>query len=264
MYETGIQDDKLALIYEGNSKNKVAIQTPGTGLTNRMPIERIVMQGGVLGAPMCAVSIDRIGKESLKNQEHVYLYKGEVEIPLLGMIDDGLMITECGINSIEGNAYLNARIEMIKLRMNEGKSHKIHVGTASKYCPKLLVHEEEMGVSVAEKYLGDIICKDGSNTKNIKSRTAKAMGTISDIKNILKVLRLGSYEFEMAMILRESMFLSALLLNAETWQNLTKENIEDLEIIDRTLIKRILEVPDSTPSASLYLGFGIVPIKYLI
>ena len=59
MYETGIQNDKLALIYEGNSKNQVAIKTPGAGLTNKFPIERVVMQGGVLGAPMCAVSIDK-------------------------------------------------------------------------------------------------------------------------------------------------------------------------------------------------------------
>ena len=28
LYEAGIQDDKLSLIYEGNTKNEVAIQTP--------------------------------------------------------------------------------------------------------------------------------------------------------------------------------------------------------------------------------------------
>ena len=43
LYETGIQNDKLALIYEGNSENQVAILTPGAGLTDRMKIERIVM-----------------------------------------------------------------------------------------------------------------------------------------------------------------------------------------------------------------------------
>ena len=107
------------------------------GMTNRMPIPRIVMQGGILGAPLCAITIDKIGKDLITNKEHLYSYKGEVEIPLLGMIDDGLLVTECGTKSIEGNSYLNARIEMNKLEMNENKCHKIHCGTASKNCRKL-------------------------------------------------------------------------------------------------------------------------------
>ena len=80
------------MIYEGNTKNQIAIQTP-VGITNRISMPSIVMQGGVLGAPMCALNIDKIGKDSLENKENVYLYKGEVEIPLLGMIDDGLLIS---------------------------------------------------------------------------------------------------------------------------------------------------------------------------
>ena len=202
---------------------------------------------------MCAINIDRIGKDSIENKEHLYLYKGEVEIPLLGMIDDGLLVTECGIKSIEANSYLNARIEMNKLVMNENKSHKIHSGTASKYCPTLLVHDEPMLESIAEKYLGDIICNDGKNNKNIKARTGKLLGVISDVKNILRELSLGQYEFTTAMILRETMFRSVKLLNAETWHELTKENIEELELPDRTFLKRILEVPESTPNVSLYL-----------
>ena len=222
------------------------------------------MQGGVLGAPMCALNIDKIGQDSLKNKEHVYLYKGEVEIPLLGMIDDGLLVTECGIKSIEGNSYLNARIEMNKLEMNENKCHKMHSGSKSQYCSRLLVHDDSMLESIAEKYLGDIVSSDGKNGKNIKSRTGKLMGIISDIKNILKELCLGQFEFSTAMILRETMFLSVMLLNAETWHEITKENIEELESVDRNLLKRILEIPDSTPNVSMYLEFGIVPIRFLI
>ena len=36
LWEAGIIDDKLALMYEGNLKNEVAIQTPGAALTERM------------------------------------------------------------------------------------------------------------------------------------------------------------------------------------------------------------------------------------
>ena len=92
------------------------------------------------------------------------------------------------------------------------------------------------------------------------------MGTISDIKNILRELCQGQYEFTTAMIIRETMFLilSVMVLNAETWHEITKDNIEELELSDRTLLKRILEVPESTPNVSLYLEFGIVPVRFLI
>ena len=148
--------------------------------------------------------------------------------------------------------------------MNETKCHKIHSGPTSKLCPQLLVHDENMLDSTAEKYLGDIISKDGKNTLNIKSRTEKSMGIVSDIKNILKELCLGQHHFTTAINLRESIFLSKILLNVETWHEVTQDNIEQLECADRMLIKRILEVPDSTPSASLYLELGIIPIRFII
>ena len=65
----------------------MAVKTPA-GLTERMDICRIVTQGGVTGPVCCAVHTDCIGKESLKKQEHVYWYKGEVPIPALAMIDE--------------------------------------------------------------------------------------------------------------------------------------------------------------------------------
>ena len=44
-------DDKLALIYQANSDNQVAVNT-SVGITERVNIKNIVTQGGVFG-PMC-------------------------------------------------------------------------------------------------------------------------------------------------------------------------------------------------------------------
>ena len=58
----------------------------------------------------CAVQTDKMGKDALKNNEHLYLYKGKVGIPTLAMIDDIAKISECGTPSVMDNAYVNARI----------------------------------------------------------------------------------------------------------------------------------------------------------
>ena len=63
----------------------------------------------------------------------------------------------------------------------------------------------------------------GSNSKNIKSRIGRGIGAISNIMNILKEVSLGNFYYEMAILLRQAMFLSSVLLNSETWMNLTKK-----------------------------------------
>ena len=60
LWEAGIKDDKLALIYHGNQKNDVAVNTP-VGQTSRVGIPNIVMQGGPLGSLKCSLQTYRIG-----------------------------------------------------------------------------------------------------------------------------------------------------------------------------------------------------------
>ena len=57
-------DDKLAMIFEANRNNLVAIKTP-VGLTERTNLPKIVTQGGTFGPIECANSIDKIGKKCL-------------------------------------------------------------------------------------------------------------------------------------------------------------------------------------------------------
>ena len=64
LYDAGIQDDKLALIYEVNKKNQVAIKTP-FGITPRVNINQIVLQGEVLGPLQCSVQVETISKECI-------------------------------------------------------------------------------------------------------------------------------------------------------------------------------------------------------
>ena len=65
MYYTlpeGARDDKLALVYKMNKTNLVAVKTP-YGLTKRILVDRIVMQGGKWGPLMCSNSMDMIGRK---------------------------------------------------------------------------------------------------------------------------------------------------------------------------------------------------------
>ena len=228
LYETGIKDDKLNLIYESNKNNNMAINVPSVGLSERTQIKNKITQGGPLGPSMCAVHIDKIGKQMLKRDEYCYEYKN-ISIPALSMIDDVLAIAKCGCRSVETNSYINSQFEMKNLNLNKDKCHQIHIGKPNDNCPTLKAHNSEIKKVNQDKYLGDVISSNANNDENIRSKISNGMGAISNILNIIREVSLGEFYFQIALLLRQTVFLSTILLNSEAWVNLTQKNIEELE-----------------------------------
>ena len=288
LYDGGMTDDNLSILYEANKKVKVAVKTPH-GLTDRIDIEKIILQGDVFGPIQCSMSVDTYGRECLAEGKHLYSYKGEVEVPALAMVDDLLIVTECGYRESMANSYINMKSNMKKLQFGTEKCHKMHVvkKRIPEVCPDLFVDgwkmvevsevetgdnlEEEVHTGLnkmeevlEEKYLGDIISQDGRNMKNILSRVNKGIGITNQIMAILEEIFFGPYYFEVVVTLRSSLFLSSLLSNSEAWYNLTSEEINKLEQADEILLRRILECPFSTPKEMLYLELNCIPIRFII
>ena len=92
-----------------------------------------------------------------------------------------------------------------------------------------------MKVQQEQTYLGDVISADGKHGKNVKARSNKGLGIITQIAQILDAVLFGKHYFEVAMVLRTSLFLSSLLLNSEAWVNLTDRDIRELEKTDDIL-----------------------------
>ena len=113
-------------------------------------------------------------------------------------------------------------------------------------------------------YLGDVLSKDGKNTRNIAARKSKGLGVIKQILEILEGSCLGKYEIEAALILRSSLFLNGILTNSEVWYGLKLDDWKQLEQIDEILLRKILETPSSTPKCMLYLETGCKPIRFIV
>ena len=218
----------------------------------------------------CSVSIDKIGRICTKKREHLYKYKNKVDIVPLAMVDDLLGIAPCGLESLALNTFINVQIEMKKLRFHtpglDGKTkcHKIHIGSKSEFCPTLLAYGTAIPAVKSDTYLGDVISGDGTNRLNIESRVNKGIGKVAQIMSMIGKISLGKHYFKIAFLLRESIFLSAVLTNSEVWYKLTKTELEELEMLDRSLIRIILAVPNSTPTAALYLETGCMSIGTII
>ena len=200
LWEAGIVDDKLSLIHKINEKVQVKVKTP-FGFTESETVSKVVMQGETFGPLCCSVQVDSFGKECLQKGNLLYQYKGEVGLPPLAMVDDLVCISECGINSVLMNSYINTKTNIKKLQFGVSKCHRMHVGAKKTNCPSLKIDEWEMKVvenydtkennvqdeycgehlmeeSESEKYLGDLISSNGRNEKNIEERKSKGKGII--------------------------------------------------------------------------------------
>ena len=66
VYEAGLNDDNLSLLYKANKEIHMAVNTPN-GLTVRQILENIVLQGDTRGSLLASVQVDPIGKECLES-----------------------------------------------------------------------------------------------------------------------------------------------------------------------------------------------------
>ena len=55
------------------------------------------------------------------------------------MIDDIVAISQCGIDSVMMNSFLNSKTNLKKLQFGVNKCKRMHVGMKNHYCPDLKI-----------------------------------------------------------------------------------------------------------------------------
>ena len=263
LYENGFKNDKLVLLYEETKNAQIAIKTPN-GTTTRKDIKNIIMQGTVFGSIICTSVMDKLAKIFYKDPDLVYKYKNQVEVPVLGMVDDILCVSRCSSKTVISNATVNTFMELNKLTLSAEKCSKIHIGKKCNQCPQLKVHENQMKDSHKEKYLGDFINEKGTIKDTIDNRIAKAWSYVSEIGALLSEFPFGNKKIQVGLMLREAMFLNGVLHSCEAWHGLGMTHIAQIELVDHHLMRTILAAHSKTPIEFLYLETGALPAKYVI
>jgi hypothetical protein len=88
------------------------------GKTDRQSIHNVIAQGVVFGPIFCSKQVDTFGQECLEDNKYTYMYRGEVEIPSLSIVDDLLCVSECGYKTTMANAFINLK--------TDGKKKMVH------------------------------------------------------------------------------------------------------------------------------------------
>ena len=65
-------------------------------------------------------------------------------------------------------------------------------------------------------------------------------------------------------MLRDAMFANGILTNSEVWHSITEKHIEDLQVMDRMLLRYITGAHAKVQNEFLYLETGVIPLKEII
>ena len=108
-FDYGVNDNHLSMIHEANSVINMHVNTEH-GNSQKYKLTNKAMQGDTWAGVNASTQVDGFGKQMIAEQpSYMYKFKGKVPVPLLGMVDDTIGVTEAGYKSDQFNAYLNVK-----------------------------------------------------------------------------------------------------------------------------------------------------------
>ena len=107
-------------------------------------------------------------------------------------------------------------------------------------------------------YLGTIVSANGERHSDMKSRCSKANSVSNEIEQICKLPELSQIRLNYSKLLMNSCLDRKVKFGCEFWDIMKyKGTTEKLDTIKPNLLKRILELPASTPSTAIQYEFGV-------
>ena len=287
IYDVGVNDDNLSLIYQANNDIRMAVNTPD-GLSDRQKLQNVVLQGDTWGSILASVQVDSIGKEVVSSG-YGYSYMDKLPISLLGLVDDMIGVSDAGFRAQQLNAVLNVKTAEKRLQYGVNKCKSMLVGknqvgvinsplTVDKWSVSHVdnittgesnlveIYDGEVNIEQVEeqKYLGFILSCKGDNMANIRAMKNKSIWIIRNIFTKLENLHLKKYYFESAIIFLNVMLRSSILYACETYYNLKETEIRQLERIEEGFLRRMFQTTSGCPISQLYLESGHIPARFAI
>jgi hypothetical protein len=79
---------------------------------------------------------------------------------------------------------------------------------------------------------------------------------------MLNSITLGSYHYDIALVLRDALFVNSIMSNSEVWHNVQLKHNQALEKSDQILLKSIVNAHAKTATEAFYLELAVLPLSY--
>ena len=256
IYRSGVSG-RYWKAYESINKRKTCLPVVPSGPCSKISVHDVFVQGSSDAGLMAWNHMDTINKK-----------------------EKDIWSKKCVIHGVDLNAltFVDDIFEVIKtqydLVVSSARSENFQDETRLKFKPpkcKIMAMNQKENIAddiggtkllqVAEhEYLGTFISVDGSRNKEINRRITDAKSVSNEIVQILKTTELSKVRLRYVNMLSNACMDSKVKYGCAVWNKLNKCQTKIINDLKVRLVKRMLELPFSTPSSAIKYEFGITDL----
>ena len=255
LWRLGMNIRDSIMIKRMNEVARIVVQTP-LGPTREIQVERIVKQGTVYGPQICISSMDKI---NLLGNDIVTQYGPNLLIRAVAYVDD---VTGAGGVANANNVIKNCNILEDQKKMTfsnqDGKTEYLVV-VNDRATVRTVTAEVKNGPvkRVSEhKLLGTWFDETGQYGINIRKRKIKFQFMIKTAKQMGSPKNMGTLAVQARLKIAEAVIMPSTLYNAEAFAEYTVKEAEELEKLQASMLRQLLEVPMSSPNNGILMETG--------
>ena len=259
-YRSGLKG-KYWRIYKNINEMRTCTPYTPLGECGDIKVNEIFVQGSSDAMMMAWNMVDSLNKKAPDSDTLAFdpvCYIEDVEIPRLGFVDDLLetarSIVETQISCVTDEVfekqhrilYKPSKCKVILMNMkNEGDS--------------ILLDGEALEIVEEHKYLGTQVSKSG-RVSDVQKRVKDSKGVLNETVELCKTEALGEFRFNYMFTLLNACFMAKFKHGCEVWDDLNKKNLQMVDRLTPHAVKRILELPRSTPTNAVKHDFGLLDL----
>ena len=261
LWQNGVKGKTWRIVKKINDGLFTRVRTR-YGLTREVLIPESIRQGGVLSVVEFSKMMDMLNVMIEKEGYRVWI--GDIRLPCLLFMDDAVIVEDDPERFQGALEVTNRFIKFYKLVLNHTKS-KVMIINKDEQDQDRIWKVGNMELESVDKYtyLREVLTTNGKLEEHIKSKESKINGLVNQIRAMSKETLMNRMSLDPQLTLFESTVIPTLLYGCETW-SLGKTIEGKLEQLQLKSLRRILQVPKSTPIPAFYIEAGILPIKYQI
>ena len=258
MWKKGLKGKLWRIMCALNENLTSRIKTPH-GMTRQIQREVGGKQGGKIMCSTFAKTMDTLAEDMYENDEVGITIK-ETKISALLFVDDVITMADSYSKQQKTLDVVNVFAHRHSYTWGVDKCAVLEIGKHSVSRLKWKLGDSEINHENHYKYLGDIISRDGTNSKNIEERFTKIKKSTYSIITCGKDELMKNIQIWTVLKLHETVNIPTLLHNSESWL-LTKTDRLNLEKIEMWALKRMLNLPRTTPSVAIRYVTGTSYMK---
>ena len=229
------------------------------GLTRIIKMKNNIRQGGVLSVTEYSKMVDSMCE--VFEEQGVGTRYGHIIIPSLLLMDDITLMADSPTEFQSMLRIVHHQASKYHAKFGTNKCKIMTTGDTAER--EWLLGNSKLEQCCTYKYLGETISRDGSLMPHLRAKENEVEAQVSNILAVASDDVLNRMNLDTSLQLVSTCVIPSLLYAAETWTATNRE----ITYMNKTLnytIKRILQLPQSDPSAALLMDTGIQPIESAI